>query len=122
MEETQGQTGQVNGAAQATAAQAVTQPSTSAPATSPRRTARKRTGKPNGHVATGSTPTTDSNQRTVAITLPKETLDWYTEQAAQAPFEPSVQRYIAWELRQWAAAGQQAEAQQAAAQPTEAAQ
>ena len=112
-EEVQVVNGSAAGAAGAAgAAQAVPQPGQ---AVSGHRTSRKRTGKAktagNGQAATAA----DSNQRTIAITLPKETLDWYAEQAAQAPFEPSVQRYIAWELRQWAVAGQQQQAEGKAA-------
>lgn len=67
----------------------------------------------------GNGTAADSNSRTVAITLPKEILDWYDQQAAQAPYEPSTQRYIAWQLRQFATASQkQLEVNQQAAVAT----
>jgi hypothetical protein len=55
----------------------------------------------NGQAATTTSP--DPNIRVCSITLPKDVYEWYEQQAAAAPFEPSVQRYIAWELRQRAA-------------------
>lgn len=45
--------------------------------------------------------TANDSQRTLTITLPKEVAEWYEQQAAAAPFEPSVQRYVAWQLREW---------------------
>lgn len=64
-----------------------------------RRSNGKSSSKSNGN---GAATTADSNTRTIAITLPKTVLDWFEQAASQAPFEPSVQKYIAWELRQFA--------------------
>jgi hypothetical protein len=64
---------------------------------------KKRTVKPKAANDGGAGRLVDENHRTVTITLPKETLAWYEQLASQAPFEPSVQKYIAWELRQLAA-------------------
>jgi hypothetical protein len=63
-------------------------------------------GRANGS-GSQSGGTTDPNSRSITITLPKNVADWYTEQAAQAPFRPSVQRYVAWQVEQWMTASQQ---------------
>jgi len=60
-----------------------------------RKPTRRRTGTPNQAASAA-----DANSRTTSITLPKEVYDWYEQQAAAAPFEPSVQRYLAWQLRE----------------------
>jgi hypothetical protein len=65
--------------------------STRRTATSP---TRKRT---NGHAAAAPT---DPDSRTISITLPKDVAEWYEKQAAAAPFEPSVARFMAWQLRE----------------------
>lgn len=86
-----------NGAAPTQAA-----PTQAAPA--PRPAAKKRNGH-RGRTATSMQPTAataNDSQRTLTITLPKEVAEWYEQQAAAAPFEPSVQRYISWELRELA--------------------
>jgi hypothetical protein len=70
-----------------------------APAT--RATARKRTvgaKRSNGQAATTTSP--DPNIRVCSITLPKDVFERYEQAAAAAPFEPSVQRYLSWELRE----------------------
>ena len=81
------------------AAAAASAAQTAAPA---RTTTRKKSAsrKTNGSAAATAT---DANNVTIAITLPRETHEWFKQAASQAPFEPSVQKYIAWELRQWAA-------------------
>jgi hypothetical protein len=77
----------------------VVQPGQSAPlaGTSTPRKKRNTKSKPNGFSSAA-----DANSRTIAITLPKDIVEWYEHQAATAPFEPSVQRFISWELRQLA--------------------
>ena len=83
--------------------------------------AKKRTSnKSNGHATTS--PAADSKTQTIAITLPKETIAWFEQQASQAPFEPSLQKYVAWQLRQWAASEQAAQTQAQAATTTKATQ
>lgn len=61
-----------------------------------RKKAKSKKSKPNGATA-GGEKAADPNYRTISITLPKDVLEWYEKQAAMAP---SVQEYIAWQLRQ----------------------
>jgi hypothetical protein len=64
-----------------------------------------------GNRAQAATPAPpDPNVRSLTITLPTAVAEWFEKEAAAAPFEPSVQRYIAWELRQWMAEKQEARA------------
>lgn len=42
----------------------------------------------------------DPKSVTTTITLPKDVYDWYKQQAAQALFEPTTQKYMAWQLKQ----------------------
>lgn len=92
--------------------------------TTVRRSAKKakaKKSKPNGAASTKRTA--DPNYRTISITLPTDVLAWYEEKAGQAPFEPSVQKYVAWQLRQLAAQERQilGDAQNQAQRPKEAA-
>jgi len=92
------------------AALASTPPSPDEPASQSARTAATRTRTPvRRNAGTGSKsatpppppPAPDPNSRTLTITLPKEVVEWYEKEAAAAPFEPSVQKFVAWELRTW---------------------
>jgi hypothetical protein len=58
----------------------------------------KRAKRSNGQAATTTSP--DPNIRVCSITLPKDVFERYEQAAAAAPFEPSVQRYLSWELRE----------------------
>ena len=83
---------------------------TSAPAPAP--AIRGRGGRKPGSknkqstLAPASIPSTDAKHVTISITLPKNVTEWFEQQASQAPFEPSVQKYLAWQLRQLAASQQ----------------
>jgi hypothetical protein len=58
----------------------------------------KTTKRSNGQAATTTSP--DPNIRVCSITLPKDVFERYEQAAAAAPFEPSVQKYLSWELRE----------------------
>jgi len=85
---------QVSGAAGSSLA---SQASAETPA--PARTSGRRTHRP-GKAKPAASNDADSNSRTITITLPKDVVEWYEQQASQAPYEPSVQKYVAWQLRQ----------------------
>lgn len=115
-------TGQGNGvtAVELAASQVNPTPaSASAPSTAPAPTRQTTTRKNNGTAKGKSVNAiaSDPNTRVISITLPKDVLDWYEQEAAEAPFEPSVQKYVAWELRELAKARQRERtAQQSAAE------
>lgn len=98
--------------------------STSASSPAPTRqttTRNKKNGTSRGKSANAIA--SDPNTRAISITLPKDVLDWYEQEAAGAPFEPSVQKYVAWELRELAKARQRERtAQQSTAEQQLAAQ
>ena len=56
------------------------------------RVKRTRAAKP------AADPTPD--QRTINLTLPTVTYEWFEQQAAAAPFEPTLAKYLAWQLRE----------------------
>lgn len=66
-----------------------------APAMERKRTARKVASR----VGNAESPHVALDQRTVSITLPLETYNWFEERAAKAPYEPSLAKYLQWELR-----------------------
>ena len=43
---------------------------------------------------------TDLDQRTVSVSLPLETYNWFEERATKAPYEPTLAKYLQWELRE----------------------
>lgn len=50
--------------------------------------------------STDSVAAANPDQRTVSISLPLETYNWFEEQTAKAPYEPTLAKYLQWELRE----------------------
>jgi hypothetical protein len=87
----------------------VTQPATQ-PATRTRGAGGKKPSNSNGKQRAGTSPVADPAIYAVTIQLPKADYDYFEQQAAAAPFEPTLARYLAWQLRQQAAAAREAAA------------
>ena len=79
---------------------------TAAPATTLAPATRRGRGKGKRSKQSASSSAAPSDTDTVTITLSKDVLAWFEQQAAAAPFDPSVQRYLAWQLKQMAASQQ----------------
>lgn len=67
-----------------------------------------------GSTTAAANPTADSNWPSINITLPPDVYDWLKQRAARAEFEPTLSKFVQWELRKMAKR-QQAEAAEASA-------
>lgn len=84
-------------------------PPATQPATRTRGAGGKKPSGSNGKQRTGtSAAAADPAIYAVTIQLPKADYDYFEQQAAAAPFEPTLARYLAWQLRQQAAAARAA--------------
>ena len=48
-----------------------------------------------------SSPTAAPGWITLNVSLPRDCYDWLTEQARQAPYEPTLAKFVQWRLREW---------------------
>lgn len=61
---------------------------------------RAAAGTAGAGTAAGTNGHPGPNQRVVSITLPVETYNWLEDRARQAPYEPTLAKYLQWELRE----------------------
>lgn len=84
--------------------QAVASQIDSAPTTPAPRQRRSSSGKKIKSAATTTVPTTTApdpalDSRSVNIILPTSTYEWFEKQAREADYEPSLAKYLQWQLR-----------------------